>query len=187
MAKSRRLRLLDAVVLFAALFAPAIVWAQQTQNQGSSATPSSIPADVADKLANDLAQFQAGVQATERIASSTPEWNQLQVTSSNANVFSGVSASKPVEFVAQKGQKFRILDKVSDLYAVAADDGRTGWIPARDVRLESNVVPDKGYPMTKTGAPVRITGAPGFVAYPAHREAMAGLLASGETHNKIAV
>ena len=108
-----------AIVSFATLCAPVVAWAQQSQNQPASKAPASIPADVTDKLASDLAKFQANIQSTQQLATSSPVGInafqqfaasspvgiQIRVTSDNANVLSGANASAPTEFVAKKGEK----------------------------------------------------------------------------------
>jgi hypothetical protein len=138
-----------AVALLPSLDAPTIAWAQDTQNQPSAPTPSSVPADVTDKLAGDLAKLQASIQASQSFVASPAAWNQVLVTSNNADVLSGASASAAKEFVAQKGEKFHVLDKANAYYAVAADNGRTGWIMAADVKPE----PAVGIPVWGTGNP----------------------------------
>jgi hypothetical protein len=109
--------------------------AQQTTLQPRPAAPASVPADVTDKLGSDLAKLQAGIQASQQqLAASPGERKQLQVTSDNAYVLSGANASASREFTAKKGEKLYVLDRTNDFYAVVADNGTTGWIPASDVK-----------------------------------------------------
>jgi uncharacterized protein YgiM (DUF1202 family) len=153
-----------AIVSFAALYAPVIAWAQQSQNQPASAASAGIPADVVDKLASDLAKLQVGIQATQQLAASSPVQNQILVTSDAANVLSGATPSASKEFVAKKGEKLFVLDRANDYYAVATDNGRTGWIMAADVKPETNAYNTAFWqtwnPSTTTAAPAVQNGPP---------------------------
>jgi hypothetical protein len=132
-AMSRPLLPTGALVLFVALSAPNVSLAQQSTT--STAHSESIPADVMNKLDNDLAKFQADTQMSSRqITASSPIGKTIEVTSDFASVLGGAKLSAPKEFAAKKGDKFLVLDKVNDFYAVAADNGKTGWITAGDVK-----------------------------------------------------
>jgi hypothetical protein len=122
-----------ALVLFVALSAPDVSLAQQpTKNTAQS---ESIPADVMNKLDNDLAKFQADIQSSFRQTTAwSPIGKKIEVTSDFASVLGGAKLSAPKEFAAKKGDKFLVLDKANDFYAVAADDGKTGWITVGDVK-----------------------------------------------------
>jgi len=122
-----------AVVLFVALFTPNVSFAQQPLT--SAVHSDSIPADVMNKLDTDLAKFQADIQSSFRqITASSPIGKKIEVTSDFASVLGGAKLSAPKEFAAKKGDKFLVLDKANDFYAVAADNGKTGWIMAGDVK-----------------------------------------------------
>jgi hypothetical protein len=122
-----------AVVLFVALSAPNVSFAQQPLT--SAVHSDSIPADVMNKLDTDLAKFQADIQSSFRqITASSPIGKKIEVTSDFASVLGGAKLSAPKEFAAKKGDKFLVLDKANDFYAVAADNGKTGWITAGDVK-----------------------------------------------------
>jgi hypothetical protein len=122
-----------ALVLFVALSAPNVSLAQQPTT--STAQSESIPADVMNKLDNDLAKFQAEIQSSFRqTTESSPVGKKIEVTSDFASVLGGAKLSAPKEFAAKKGDKFLVLDKANDFYAVAADNGKTGWITAGDVK-----------------------------------------------------
>ena len=123
----------SAIVLFVALSAPNVGLAQQLTT--STAQSESIPADVMNKLDNDLAKFQADIQSSFRqTTASSPVGKKIEVTSDFANVLGGAKLSAPKEFAAKKGDKFLVLDKANDFYAVAADNGKTGWITVGDVK-----------------------------------------------------
>ena len=122
-----------ALVLFVALSAPNVSFAQQSTR--STAQSEGIPADVMNKLDSDLAKFQAEIQSSFRqTTASSPVGKKIEVTGDFASVLSGAKLSTPKEFAAKKGDKLLVLDKVNDFYAVAADNGKTGWITAGDVK-----------------------------------------------------
>ena len=122
-----------ALVLFVALSAPNVSLAQQPTT--STAQSEDIPADVMNKLDNDLAKFQADIQSSFRqTTASSPVGKKIEVTSDFASVLGGAKLSAPKEFAAKKGDKFLVLDKANDFYAVAADNGKTGWITVGDVK-----------------------------------------------------
>src|ERR1700733_10668945 len=122
-----------ALVLFVALSVPNVSLAQQPTK--STAQSDSIPFDVINTLDNDLAKFQADIQSSFRqITASSPIGKKIEVTSDFASVLGGAKPSAPKEFAAKKGDKFLVLDKANDFYAVAADNGKTGWIMAGDVK-----------------------------------------------------
>ena len=122
-----------ALVLFVALSAPNVSLAQRPPT--STAQSESLPADVMNKLDNDLAKFQADIQSSSRkITASSPVGKKIEVTSDFVSVLGGAKLSAPKEFAAKKGDKFLVLDKVNDFYAIAADNGKTGWITAGDVK-----------------------------------------------------
>jgi hypothetical protein len=132
-AVSRPSFLIGTIVLFVVLSAPSVDLAQQPT--ASAAESESIPADVRNKLDDDLAKFQADIEASSRqIRASSPAEKNVEVTSDFASVLSGAKLSASKEFDAKKGDKFLVLDKVNDFYAVAADNGKTGWITAGDVK-----------------------------------------------------
>jgi hypothetical protein len=133
--------------------APVIAWAQQSPSQPSSAVPAGIPADVTDKLARDLAALQAKIQtiqATQELAEKILSVKQLLVTSDNAKVLNGADADASKEFSAKKGDIFSVLDRANNFYAVAADNGKTGWITAGSVKPIARLVKvnDTSYPAT---------------------------------------
>jgi hypothetical protein len=66
-----------AIVLFVALSAPNVSLAQQPTT--STAQSESIPADVMNKLDNDLAKFQADIQSSSRqITASSPIGKKIE-------------------------------------------------------------------------------------------------------------
>jgi hypothetical protein len=124
---------IGATVLLMALPASNVSLAQKFLIE--KGRPESIPLDVKNKLDDDLTKFQADIQTSSRqITASSPIGKKVEVTSDFASVLSGAKPSASKEFEARKGDKFLVLDKVNDLYAVAANNGKTGWIAAGDVK-----------------------------------------------------
>jgi hypothetical protein len=122
-----------ALVWFVALSAPNISFAQQPTT--STAQSERIPADVMNKLDSDLAKFQAEIQSSSRQATAwSPIGKNIEVTSDFASVLGGAKQSATKEFAVKRGDKLLVLDKATDFYAVAADNGKTGWIAAGDVK-----------------------------------------------------
>jgi hypothetical protein len=74
-----------ALVLFVALSAPNVSLAQQPTT--STSQSENIPADVMNKLDNDLTKFQAEIQSSSRqITASSPVGKKVEVTSDSASV-----------------------------------------------------------------------------------------------------
>jgi hypothetical protein len=107
------------------------------KSAASSAAPeaASIPSDVTDKLAADLAQLQKEVLAAAQPTQPQPS-RQVTVTSADGTpIFGGADRAAPKEYTAKKGDNLYVLDKANDFYAVAGPkNGETGWVAASDVK-----------------------------------------------------
>jgi hypothetical protein len=112
-------------------FAAVNVEAQQSEQ--------SIPPEVTDKLANDLAKLQSEIQAAQQQAS-IPLLKQREVeVTRDGWVFGGADTDAPKEFTAHKGQSLKVLDKAGNFYAVYdSTAGKTGWVPVADVKPRFN-------------------------------------------------
>jgi hypothetical protein len=112
-------------------FAAVNVEAQQSEQ--------SIPPEVTDKLANDLAKLQSEIQAAQQQAS-IPLLKQREVeVTRDGWVFGGADTDAPKEFAAHKGQSLKVLDKAGNFYAVYdSTAGKTGWVPVADVKPRFN-------------------------------------------------
>jgi hypothetical protein len=100
---------------------------------------SPIPTEATNKLAKDLANLQTQIlaaqqQATSQEAAQTGASRRKIEVTRNADVLAGADPSAQEEFKASKGTDFWVLDKQNGYYAVVGDDGKTGWIPASDVK-----------------------------------------------------
>src|SRR5690242_2333393 len=95
--------------------------AAEEQQQGS------IPPDVTDKLANDLANLQSEIEAAQQQqADIIPLRKEVVVTRDGTWVFEGADQTAPKEFTAPKGKVFMVVDKAGDWYAVHDTTGKTG-------------------------------------------------------------
>jgi hypothetical protein len=107
------------------------------------------------ELAGDLAKLHTEIQSayqTEVVAMGFPAVIDLyrpkfvSVTADKGTVYIGADAKAPIVQTVQKGQKFKVVDKVSDWYAVAFDQPvhgmETGWVKA------AQVVPQTYFPIS---------------------------------------
>lgn len=115
------------------------------------------------ELAGDLAKLHAEIQSayqTEIMAMGGPDVigmyrpRFVNVTADKGTVYTGADAKAAIIQTVQKGQKFKIIDKVTDWYAVAFDQPvhgmDTGWVKAAQVVPQtyfpvSTVPPDKSF------------------------------------------
>jgi uncharacterized protein YgiM (DUF1202 family) len=104
----------------------------------------SIPPEVTDKLAEDLARLQSEIQAAQQQAAAPTMQKEVVVTRDGTWVFGGADPAAPKEFSAQKGQDLKVLDKAGNWYAVGDATGKTGWVPVADVKPKASM-PGFGY------------------------------------------
>lgn len=115
------------------------------------------------ELAGDLAKLHAEIQSiyqTEVMAMGVPAVIDLyrprfvSVTADKGTIYTGADAKAAILQTVQKGQKLKVIDKVSDWYAVAFDQPvhgmDTGWVKAAQVVPQtyfpiSTAPPDKSF------------------------------------------
>jgi hypothetical protein len=92
-----------------------------------------IPDDVIQKLANDLARLhQAALQAQSQVQWSIPVPAEVEVTSETP-VKAGAHPSAKALLVARPGQRYAVVDKAGDWYAIQAGPNTYGWVSAANV------------------------------------------------------
>jgi hypothetical protein len=107
--------------------------------QASAQQAPTVPHEATSTLAKDLANLQSEIlaaqqQAAAQEAAQAKGARKTVEVTRNAEVLGGADPSAPAEFTALKGADFWVLDKQNGYYAVVRDDGKTGWIPASDVK-----------------------------------------------------
>lgn len=125
----------------------------------SAAQSASIPKAVVDSIASDLADLQSAVVAAQSRLDSSSSTNSfgaslpptyrvpnvlgVEVTGAKPAVRAGASKGANKLLEPKRGEKFLVLDKADDWYAVKlpqpVEGHMTGWVNASDVIVEKAV------------------------------------------------